>query len=207
MIIAPVIFLTLVSGIAHMRALGELGRVVLRAFAYFLSVSTLALVIGLVVANVVQPGAGLNIDPRTLDGGAVASYVGEAQHSTLWGFVLAIIPTTMLSALTEGSILQVLFVAILFGIAIATVGEPAKPVIELIEPARRHRLPHRGDRHARRAAGRFSRPLPSRSAITGWACSPISPGWWATVYLTLGLVRAGRIGRDRASWPVSPSCG
>ncbi len=133
MIIAPVIFLTLASGIAHMRALGELGRVVLRAFAYFIGVSTLALIVGLVIANVVQPGAGLNIDPRTLDGGAVAGYVGEAQHSTLWGFVLAIIPTTMLSALTEGSILQVLFVAILFGIAIATVGEPAEPVIEFID--------------------------------------------------------------------------
>ncbi len=106
---------------------------VLRAFAYFICVSTLALAVGLVVANVVQPGAGLNIDPRTLDGGAVASYVGEAQHSNIWDFVLAIIPTTMVSALTEGSILQVLFVAILFGIAIATVGEPARPVVEFID--------------------------------------------------------------------------
>jgi len=133
MVIAPVIFLTLVSGIAHMRGLGELGRVVLRAFAYFISVSTLALVVGLVVANVVQPGAGLNIDPATLDSGAVAGYVGEAQHSSITGFMLDIIPTTMLSALTGGSILQVLLAALLFGIAIATVGEPARPVIEMLD--------------------------------------------------------------------------
>jgi len=133
MVIAPVIFLTLTSGIAHMRALGELGRVVLRAFAYFITVSTLALVIGLIVANVVQPGAGLGIDPRTLDGGAVASYVGEARHATVSAFLLSIIPTTPLSALTEGSILQVLFVAILFGISIALVGEPAEPVVALLD--------------------------------------------------------------------------
>jgi aerobic C4-dicarboxylate transport protein len=133
MVIAPVIFLTLVSGIAHMRALGELGRVVLKAFAYFITVSTFALIIGLVIANVVQPGAGLNIDPRTLDGSAVAGYVGEAQHATISAFLLDIIPTTPLSALTEGSILQVLFVAILVGVSIALVGDPAEPVVELVD--------------------------------------------------------------------------
>lgn len=133
MVIAPVIFLTLSSGIAHMRALGELGRVVLRAFAYFVSVSTLALIIGMIVANVVQPGAGLGIDPRTLDGGAVAGYVGEAQHASISAFLLAIIPTTPLSALTEGSILQVLFVSVLFGISVALVGAPAEPVVDLLD--------------------------------------------------------------------------
>lgn len=133
MVIAPVIFLTLVSGIAHMRALGELGRVVLKAFAYFITVSTFALIIGLIIANVVQPGAGLNIDPRTLDGSAVAGYVGEAQHATISAFLLDVIPTTPLSALTEGSILQVLFVAILVGVSIALVGDPAEPVVELVD--------------------------------------------------------------------------
>jgi len=133
MIIAPVIFLTLVSGIAHMSALGELGRVALRAFGYFIAVSTLALIVGLIVANTVQPGAGLNIDPATLDGGAVADYVGKAEHASLTDFVLHIIPTTPLSALTEGSILQVLFVAVLTGIAIALVGEPAEPVVDLLD--------------------------------------------------------------------------
>ncbi|BAK65234.1 C4-dicarboxylate transport protein [Sphingobium sp. SYK-6] len=133
MVIAPVIFLTLVSGIAHMRALGELGRVAARAFGYFIVVSTLALVVGLVVANVAQPGAGLNIDPRTLDSEAVSGYVGAAAHSSLSAFLLDIIPTTPLSALTEGSILQVLFVAVLFGITIALVGEPAEPVVDLVD--------------------------------------------------------------------------
>jgi aerobic C4-dicarboxylate transport protein len=133
MVIAPVIFLTLVSGIAHMRALGELGRVALRAFAYFLAVSTLALIIGLIVANVAQPGAGLNIDPRTLDGSAVAGYVGEAKHASFSAFLLDIIPTTPVSALTDGKILQVLFIAVLTGIAIALVGEPAQPVVDLVD--------------------------------------------------------------------------
>ena len=133
MVIAPVIFLTLVTGIAHMRALGELGRVAARAFGYFIAVSTLALAIGLIVANVVKPGAGLHIDPHTLDAKAVASYVGEAKHSGIWDFILGIVPTTMISALTDGAILQILFVAVLTGIAIALVGEPAKPVVDLLD--------------------------------------------------------------------------
>jgi len=133
MVIAPVIFLTLVTGIAHMRALGELGRVVARAFFYFITVSTLALIIGLIIANLVQPGAGMNIDPATLDSGAVADYVGKAQHNDLSEFLLGIIPVTPLSALTDGSILQVLFVAVLTGIAIASIGEPAEPVVDLLD--------------------------------------------------------------------------
>jgi len=133
MVIGPVIFLTLASGIAHMRALAELGRVVLKAFGYFIVVSSFALVIGLIVANVVQPGAGLNIDPATLDAGAVSGYVSEAQHATLSAFLLDIIPTTLISALTEGSILQVLFVAVLFGISLALVGDPAEPVVAFMD--------------------------------------------------------------------------
>jgi aerobic C4-dicarboxylate transport protein len=133
MVIAPVIFLTLVTGIAHMRGLGELGRVAARAFAYFVGVSTLALVAGLVVANVVRPGAGLDIDPTTLDPKAVADFVDKAQHSSISAFLLDIIPTTLPSALTGGSILQVLFVSVLFGISAALVGEPARPVIEFLE--------------------------------------------------------------------------
>jgi aerobic C4-dicarboxylate transport protein len=133
MVIAPVIFLTLVSGIAHMRALGELGRVAARAFLYFIVVSSFALAIGLIVANVVQPGAGLGIHPGTLDGAAVAPYVEQAQHSSVVEFLLAIIPKTLVSPLAEGSILQILFVSVLTGVAIALVGEPAKPVIDLID--------------------------------------------------------------------------
>ncbi|QDX27558.1 dicarboxylate/amino acid:cation symporter [Sphingomonas suaedae] len=133
MIIAPVIFLTVVTGIAGMRELGSVGRVAGKAFAYFLFFSTLALIVGLIVANVIQPGAGMNIDPATLDTGAVKGYADQAHESSLTGFLLAIIPTTMVSALTDGSILQTLFVAILIGIALAIVGEPARPVTDLLD--------------------------------------------------------------------------
>lgn len=133
MIIAPVIFLSLVSGIAGMRELKSVGRVALKAFGYFLFFSTLALILGLVVANVVQPGAGMNINPATLDAGSVADYAKQAHETTFVGFLMSIIPNTMVSALTEGSILQTLFVAVLFGIAVTLVGEPAEPVLDLIE--------------------------------------------------------------------------
>ena len=133
MIIAPVIFLTLVTGIAGMKEMAQVGRVAGKAFAYFLFFSTLALIVGLVVANVIQPGAGMNVDPATLDRAAVASYSEKAHETTITGFLLDIIPTTMASALTEGSILQTLFVSILFGIALSLVGKPAAPVLDLLE--------------------------------------------------------------------------
>lgn len=133
MIIAPVVFLTIVTGIAGMGKVNEIGRVAGKAFAYFLAVSTLALIIGLVVANVVQPGAGMNIDPTTLDGDAVKEYTGKAQNSTILKFLLDIIPSTFFSALTEGSILQVLLVAILFGVAMVLVGAPGEPVLLMLD--------------------------------------------------------------------------
>ena len=133
MIIAPVIFLTLVTGIAGMKEMAAVGRVAGKAIAYFLFFSTLALVIGLIVANVVQPGAGMNIDPASLDTGAVATYTERAHETSITGFLLDVIPTTMLSALTDGSILQTLFVSILFGIALSLVGKPAEPVLDMLE--------------------------------------------------------------------------
>ncbi|RSY76249.1 dicarboxylate/amino acid:cation symporter [Sphingomonas koreensis] len=133
MIIAPVIFLTLVTGIAGMTELKSVGRVAGKAFAYFLFFSTLALVVGLIVANTVQPGAGMNVDPASLDTGAVKDYVAKAHDSSIVGFLMAIIPTTLVSALTGESLLQVLLVSILFGIALSMVGEPAAPVRELLE--------------------------------------------------------------------------
>lgn len=133
MIIAPVIFLTVATGIAGMKELASVGRVAGKAFAYFLFFSTLALIVGLIIANVVQPGAGLNIDPATLDAGAVADYSQKAHDSSLTAFLLEIIPDTMISAFTGGSILQVLFVAILFGIALSLVGEPAAPILDFME--------------------------------------------------------------------------
>ncbi len=133
MIIAPVIFLTIVTGIAGMRDLRAVGRVAAKAFAYFLCFSTLALIVGLVVGNLVQPGAGLNIDPATLNAGKVAEYTAKAHDSTITGFLLGIIPDTFLSAITEGNILQTLFVAILFGIGLALLGERSTRVVAALE--------------------------------------------------------------------------
>jgi aerobic C4-dicarboxylate transport protein len=133
MIIAPVIFLTLVTGIAGMTELRSVGRVAGKAFAYFLFFSTLALIVGLIVANTVQPGAGMNVDPASLDTGAVNDYVAKAHDSSIVAFLMAIIPTTLVSALAGDSLLQVLLVSILFGIALSMVGEPAAPVRDLFE--------------------------------------------------------------------------
>ena len=133
MIIAPVIFLTVATGIGGASHLGAVGRVFGRAFAYFLAVSTLALVIGLVVGNVVRPGAGMGIDPATLDAAAVADYTKLAGEQTITAFLLDIIPTTPVSALAGGAVLQVLFVAVLTGVAMAMVGDAATPVLRLFE--------------------------------------------------------------------------
>ena len=132
MIIPPVIFLTIVTGIAGMGDLKGVGRVALKAFAYFLFFSTLALIIGLVVANVVRPGDGLNIDPATLDGSKVSDYAAKAHETTITGFVLDIVPDTFLSSLTAGNILQTLLASILFGVALTLVGEKAKKVLDLL---------------------------------------------------------------------------
>ena len=133
MIIAPVIFLTIVTGIAGMRDLAAVGRVAAKAFAYFLLMSTFALVLGLVVANVVQPGAGLHIDPASLDPAKVADYATKAHATTVTGFLLEMIPDTFVSALTAGNILQTLLVAILFGVAMALVGDRAARVQGALE--------------------------------------------------------------------------
>lgn len=133
MIIAPVIFLTIVTGIAGMRDLGSVGRVAGKAFAYFLFFSTVALIIGLIVANVVQPGAGMNIDPATLATGEVDDYARKAKDQTLTAFLMGIIPETVAGAFVSGNLLQVLFIAISFGIALAMVGEATQPLIRILE--------------------------------------------------------------------------
>lgn len=133
MIIAPVIFLTIVTGIAGMSDLKKVGRVAGKAMIYFLTFSTLALIVGLIVANVVRPGAGLNIDPASLDPAAVANYATKAHEQSLVGFLSNIIPTTVVSAFADGDILQVLFFSVLFGIALGMVGEKGKPVLDLLQ--------------------------------------------------------------------------
>jgi len=135
MVIAPVIFLTIVVGIAGMRDIGRVGRVAAKAFGYFFVFSTLALIIGLTVANVVRPGDGLNIDPATLDSGAVEQYAQAAHESTIVGFLMSIIPDSLLGAFTSGNILQVLFISILFGIALALIGERGQPIVDFFETA------------------------------------------------------------------------
>jgi aerobic C4-dicarboxylate transport protein len=133
MVIAPVIFLTIVTGITGMRDIGKVGRVAAKAFGYFLVFSTLALIVGLVTANVIQPGRGLNIDPATLDAGAVSQYSAAAHETTIQGFLTGIIPDTLVGAFTTGNILQVLFVSILFGIALTLTGDVGKPVVTFLE--------------------------------------------------------------------------
>jgi aerobic C4-dicarboxylate transport protein len=133
MVIAPVIFLTIVTGIAGMRDLKSVGRVAGKAFAYFLFFSTLALIVGMIVANVVRPGAGLNIDPATLDASKVSAYAAKAHESTMTGFLTGIIPETFMSSLTEGNILQVLFVSILFGISLALIGDRGTKLLDLLD--------------------------------------------------------------------------
>ena len=131
MIIAPVIFVTVATGIAGMRDLKAVGSVAGKAFAYFLTFSSLALIIGLVVANVVRPGDGLNIDPASLDTAAVADYADKAEATSITGFLLGIIPDTLFSAVTDGQILQVLLIAILTGVAIAA----TRPSSDLVTDA------------------------------------------------------------------------
>ncbi|GGG10751.1 MULTISPECIES: dicarboxylate/amino acid:cation symporter [Rhizobium] len=132
MIIAPVIFLTVATGIAGMSDLKKVGRVAGKAMLYFLTFSTLALIVGLIVGNVLQPGAGMNIDPATLDGKAVAAYATKAHETTITGFLMNIIPDTIVGAFSQGDILQVLFFSVLFGIALGMVGEKGKPVHDFL---------------------------------------------------------------------------
>jgi aerobic C4-dicarboxylate transport protein len=129
MIITPVIFLTVATGIAGMADLKAFGRVGAKAMAYFLFFSTLALAVGLTVANVVRPGAGLNIDPATLSTKGIATYVAAAREQSVTEFLLHIIPDTLVSAFVSGEILQVLLVAILFGIALALLGAPGERLL------------------------------------------------------------------------------
>src|ERR1700676_4207271 len=133
MVITLVIFCTVVTGIAGMEDMKKVGRVGGKALLYFEIVSTLALLIGLVVGNVVRPGAGFNINPATLDAKAVADYAGQAKAQSISEFLLHVIPTTVVDAFAKGDILQVLFVAVLFGFALSKVGPRCRPLVELFD--------------------------------------------------------------------------
>ena len=134
MLIAPIIFLTVVMGIAGVSDVKKVGRVGVKAILYFEVVSSFALVIGLVVVNLLKPGAGFNVDPSTLDAGAVAKYAEAAHDQSTVGFLLHIIPKTFTDAFTgSGDLLQVLLVALLFGFGLSALGETGKPVMNFLD--------------------------------------------------------------------------
>ncbi len=133
MIITLVIFCTLVTGIAGMEDMKKVGRVGGKALLYFEVVSTIALLMGLIVGNLVRPGNGFNIDPTTLDAKAVSEYAGQAQAQTVVQFLAHIIPNTIVDAFTRGDILQVLFVSLLFGFALSLAGPRSKPLVDFLD--------------------------------------------------------------------------
>jgi len=133
MIITLIIFCTVVTGIAGMKNLKKVGRVGGMALLYFEVVSTLALLIGLVVGNVVHPGSGFNVNVATLDAKSVTDYAGQARAQTVTDFLMHIIPTTVFDAFAKGDILQVVLIAILFGFALASVGPRSKPLVDLVD--------------------------------------------------------------------------
>ncbi|HEY6821292.1 MAG TPA: dicarboxylate/amino acid:cation symporter [Burkholderiales bacterium] len=135
MMIAPVIFCTIVHGISSMRDLGKVGRVGLKALVYFEVVSTFALAIGLLVGELLHPGAGFNIDPASLDPKSVSGYVTRAKEEGIVAHLLAIIPNTFVDAFARGDLLQVLFIAILTGIAVSRMGELGDKIAWAIDAA------------------------------------------------------------------------
>ena len=135
MLIAPIIFCTVVHGIASMNDMKKVGRVGLKAIVYFEVVTTLALIVGLVIVNLWQPGAGMNVDPSAIDTKSIQSYATQAKSQNAVDYLLHIIPATVVGAFSEGEILQVLFISILFAFALHMAGERGKPVLSVIESA------------------------------------------------------------------------
>ena len=133
MIIAPVIFCTVVTGIAGMESMKAVGRTGAIALLYFEIVSTLALIIGLVIVNIVQPGAGMNVDPAALDAKAVAIYAEQAQSQGIIPFLLDVIPSSVIGAFASGNILQVLLFAVLFGFALHRLGHKGQLIFNVID--------------------------------------------------------------------------
>ncbi|MET0721256.1 MAG: dicarboxylate/amino acid:cation symporter [Tardiphaga sp.] len=133
MLIAPIIFCTVVHGIASMEDMKKVGRVGIKALLYFEVMTTIALVVGLVIVNLWQPGVGMNIDPATLDTSSISTFTEKAGEQSTVEFLLHIIPATVVGAFAEGEILQVLLFAILFAFALHWLGEKGKPLLHLID--------------------------------------------------------------------------
>jgi len=170
MLIAPIIFCTVVHGIASMGDMAKVGRVAIKALVYFEVMTTIALVIGLAAVNLWQPGAGMNVSPAALDASAVKSYVAQTQNQTVTQFLLNVIPGTVTGAFAEGNVLQVLLVSVIFGFALTRLGAGGKPLLGLIDAA--------------------SRLLFGAVAIVMWA-API--GAFGAIAFTVGKYGAGSL--------------
>jgi aerobic C4-dicarboxylate transport protein len=133
MLIAPIIFCTVVNGIAHIADMAKVGRIAIKALVYFEVVTTFALIIGLAAVNLWQPGAGMNIDPATVNASVVEPYVKQTAAVGFVAFLMNIIPQTFVGAFAEGNILQVLFISVMCGFALIWLGERAKPVTDVID--------------------------------------------------------------------------
>ncbi|MDO9255816.1 MAG: dicarboxylate/amino acid:cation symporter [Bacteroidales bacterium] len=133
MMIGPVIFCTIVTGIAGMQDTKKVGRVGVKALIYFEIVSTLALIIGLFVINILKPGVGMNVDPSTLDIKSVQTYLTQSKSYTIQEFFMHIIPENIINALSNGDLLQILFFSVLFGFALSKIGDKAKPLFNVIK--------------------------------------------------------------------------
>jgi len=132
-VIGLVIFFTVVSGIGSMQSMGRVGRIGGVALVYFLALSTFALLVGMVVADFAQPGAGFNVDVAKLDAKAVAGYAGQAKQMGVVDFLMNIIPSTVFDAFAKGDILAVIFISIFFGCVLARMGEKGKPIRDLVD--------------------------------------------------------------------------
>ena len=133
LMIAPLIFCTVVHGIASMSDIKAVGRVGIKSLIYFELMTTLALAIGLIAVNVMKPGSGMHIDPRTLDVSSIAAYTKAAHDQSVTGFLSHIIPTTVFGAFADGDILQVLFISIIFAFGLQMLGERGKPLLTVID--------------------------------------------------------------------------
>jgi aerobic C4-dicarboxylate transport protein len=133
MMITPIIFCVVVVGIAKIGDLKAVGRIGTKALIYFEVVSTIALIIGLIVVNILQPGVGINADPASLDAGAVSAYTNSAEQLSTTQFLINIIPATIVGAFASGEILQVLFFSVLFGIALLKIGSAGKHLLDIID--------------------------------------------------------------------------
>jgi len=170
MLIAPVIFCTVILGIANMDDMSKVGRVAIKSLIYFEVMTSIALIVALIIVNFWKPGAGMNIQMSSLDVGAVKEYVAQTHTHGAIAFLMNIIPSTVVGSLAEGNILQVLFISVIFGSALIALGEHGKPLISILEV--------------------ISKVLFKSIAIVMWA-API--GAFAAIAFTVGKYGAGTL--------------